>query len=181
MAAGSGVFRGDAFAHTPVSCTFADFLSHAATATALQEDDCETGGERSNARKRPLHPGNRGEDACQSHRAEAETPGVQRGNARHGEPHEPRAVDGGGEGGPSETLLTAEEHLYLAQAPITSSAPGRCGLAALQEDVRLPDCLTGLPVDDINLWMSNECVCRLSQQLVLPLCQPCLGWQDCKT
>ena len=167
MAADGGVFRGDAFAHTPISCTFSDFLSHGlaaadsssgSSARASPSQGTASAGEGKGA-SRGLAGADRGADRQQ---APSQQPSMPERRPHVGSP---QAAPSGlaGTNGTLGKQSAEGQHLYLAQAAIKSSAPGPCGLAPLQEDIRLPACLTSLPVDHINLWMSIECACHPSQ------------------
>ena len=163
MAADGGVFRGDAFAHTPISCTFSDFLSNAlaaaesssgssARASPSQGTACAGDGKRAAG-----GISDAGRDA-----ACKQTPSQQPSTTErrpHAEPPQPDPSGLAGWNGIPGKQSAEGQHLYLAQAAIKSSAPGSCGLAALQQDIRLPACLARLPVDHINLWISIECAC----------------------
>ncbi|KAK9823201.1 hypothetical protein WJX72_001067 [[Myrmecia] bisecta] len=48
------------------------------------------------------------------------------------------------------------QQVYLAQAPLRTSAPLPCSLTALQQDVGMPPCLKGQAVSHVNLWMSTS-------------------------
>ncbi len=166
MAADGGVFRGDAFAHTPISCTFSDFLG-----SALAAADGSSGSSAPASPSQGTACAGSGEGAfgC-SAGADRDTdrqeapPRQPSAPERHTQ-QSPQAGSSGlaGSYGTPGTQLAAGQHLYLAQAAIMSSAPGCCGLAALQADIRLPACMTGLPVDHINLWMSIACACLSSR------------------
>jgi len=160
------VFRGDAFAHTPISCTFSDFLSNAlaaadsnggSSAPASPSQGTACAGNGRGASGGLGHDADRGADPERAASQQPATP------ERRLEPPQAGLSGVAGSNGTPGNHAAEGQHLYLAQAAIKSSAPGACSLAALQADIRLPACLARLPVDQINLWMSIECGCFPSQ------------------
>ena len=163
MAADGGVFRGDAFAHTPISCTFSEFLSNAlAAADSSSGSSAPASPSQGKARAGNGDGASGGVEDAARGTAHQKAPSQHPSTPERHMQAEPAQTGPSGLAGSNGTpgKQSAEgQHLYLAQAAIKSSAPGACGLAALQADIRLPACLARLPVDHINLWMSIECAC----------------------